>query len=264
MVTLLLLAALSQDELVRTPAIYRCSTQEGESKFLAEKVNEDAYDTYCIEPKPGPSAAALIKGKAKYCTGATIDTKANMLWRNATLAFVNGKISPKTWLERTRDLKETVHFLSNPKTPKLRDATGQVSHYAVFAEMLLLSWPGKPCITADDIGGTRYLPGPGKLESWILAMNDYCGPMLYLRASSPYIVTGKPTILRADAKPGLLIYQVRQGKKTTTFYLNNGPSLLEVPLKSDDVSGVCLGLDLEEAKPRLGPGGFTFVQTGES
>lgn len=262
MLTLIALLAMQQDELVRTPAIYRCSTQEGESKFLESIINEDAYDTLCIEPKPGPNAVRLAKGKVRFVPGSAIDTKPNLLWRNATLDFVNGKISPKAWLARIGNLHETVHFLSNPKTPKLRDATGQVSHTAVFAEMILLSWPGRPCLTVDDVGGTRYLPGPGRLESWILAMNDYRGPMLYLRSTSPAIVAGKPKIIRADSKPGLLIFEQHQGKKTTTFYLNNGPDLLEVPLPADDIRGIALGVDLEGPKPRLRPGGFTFRETG--
>jgi hypothetical protein len=262
MVTLIALVSMLQDELVRTPAIYRCNTQEGESKFLESIVNEDAYDTFCIEPKAGPNALRLTHGKVKFVSASVIDTKPNLLWRNATIDFVNGKISPKTWLDRTANLHETVHFLSNPKTAKLRDATGQLSHTAVFAEMFLLCWPGKPCLSVDDVGGTRYLPGPGKLESWILAMNDYRGPMLYLRSTSPAVVTGTPKIIRADAKPGLLIFEQHQGEKTTTFYLNNGPNLIEVPLPADDISGIAIGIDLEAPNPRLGPGGFTFRETG--
>lgn len=261
MIATLCFFVVLQNDLVRTPAIYRCTTQEGETKFLAPMIEEEAFDAYCIEPKPGPSAAWAAKGKAKFVSARTIDTAANLKWRNAALAFVTGKISPKEWVRRTSGLGETVHFLSSPKTQTLREATGQITRRAVFAEMFLVSQPGRLCITADDIGGTRYLPGPGRLESWILAMHDYLGPMLYLRASTPCLVTGKPRILRADAKPGLLIFEQRQGAKSVTFYLNNGPDLLDLPkVDPEHLAGVAIGMDLEGPKPRLQPGGFIFDQ----
>jgi hypothetical protein len=261
-ISTLCLLAMVQDGLVRTPAIYRCTTAEGETKFLAPMIEEEAFDAYCIEPKPGPSAAWAAKGKARFVSAKTIDTAANMKWRNATIAFVTGKISPKEWVRCSRGLNETVHFLSSPKTQKLREATGQETRRAVFAEMFLVSQPGRLCITADDIGGTRYLPGPGRYESWILAMHDYLGPMLYQRAKTPYLVTGKPRVLRADAKPGLLIFEQRQGMNSMTFYLNNGPDLLELPkVDPEHLSGIAIGLDLEGPKPRLQPGGFVIVQS---
>ncbi|CAN5345769.1 hypothetical protein BH11ARM1_BH11ARM1_00600 [soil metagenome] len=262
MVALIALAAMLQDDLVRTPAIYRCRTAEGESKFLAPMVSEEAFDTYCIEPKPGPSAMAALKATAKQISGKLIDTKPNLLWRNATIDFVNGKISPKVWLSRVGSLKETIHILSNSHTQPLREATGQESRRAVFAEMFLLSLPGKPCLTSDDIGGTRYLPDPGRLASWILAMHDYMGPMLYMRSSELFVVTGKPKIIRADAKPGLLIFEQSTAKKTITFYLNNGPDLLTLPkIDLGNAAGIMLGVDVEGESPRLGPQGFFFTTT---
>lgn len=254
-----------QEARVRTPAIYRCTTQEGESKFFAPMIEEEAYDAYCIEPKPGTSATLAARGKARFVTASAIDTAANLRWRNAAVAFATGKISPKEWVRRTRGMGETVHFLSSPKTKGLREATGQETRRAVFAEMFLLSQPGRLCITADDIGGTRYLPEAGRLQSWILAMRDYLGPMLYFRAATPYVVAGKPKILRADAKPGLLVFEQRQGTRSVTFYFNNGPDLLPLPkLDPERLSGISVGLDLEGPKPRLQPGGFVFVQEPQS
>jgi len=251
---------LNADEVERTPAIFRCSTAEAESKFFEEMVNSDGYDTYCIEPKPGPSAKSIGAGKVKFIAASFIDTKPNLAWRNATMDFVKGKISPQTWLNRVHNLKETVHFLSSPGTPKLRPETGEISHNAVFAEMLLLSWPGKPCLNSDDTGGCRYLPGPGRLESWILAMNDYLGPMLYQRATEPAIVTHAPTILRADNQPGLLEFSQKSGGKTIVFYFNNGKKNIPLPNLVLGKVSINIGLNLDGPKPEILPSGFLISE----
>ncbi len=235
------LPILLGDAPTRTPAIYRCPAAEAESKFFERFVEEGGFDAVCIEPAPGPKARRLARGKLKFVSAKAIDTRANVLWRNSTLDFVNGKISPRAWLARTQNLHETVHFLSYPKAPNLRDATGQESGRAVFAELFVLALPGRPCFTADDTGNTRYLPGPGRLESWLLAMED------------PHLVVGKPKVIRADAKPGLLVFRV--GKKT--FYLNNGKAPLTLPkLDLDKMGGISRGLDLEGKVPSLLPTGF--------
>jgi len=257
-----LLLARFEDAPVRTPAIYRCPAAEAESKFFEPLVTDDGYDTFCIEPKPGPSAKKILaESKVKQILAAQIDTPANLRWRNATLDFVNGKISPKAWLAKVKSLHETVHFLSNPKTPKLRDVTGKKSYVAVFAEMTMLAVPGKACLTADDIGATRYLPGPGAEESWLLAMRDWLGPMLYYRAKEPSLVYGKPEYVRADAKPGLLVIRQKGPKKTITLFLNNGPSLLELPPMDLDKTTMRLGIDMEGPKPRLSPYGFLMLES---
>lgn len=262
MIAFAILVAMSQqvEEPTRTPSIFRCSAVEGESKFFPDVV-DDEYDTVCIDPKPGPLATAAAKGKVKFISAALIDTKANMRWRNATLDYVNGKISPKEWLAKTKNLHETVHFLTSPKTAKLRDVTGKDSHRAVFAEMLLLSLPGRPCLTSDDVGQTRYLPGPGALESWILAMNDYRGPMLAYRYSDPYVVTGKPKIIRADAKPGLLIFSQTNGKKTLTYYLNNSQGFIDLPPFNLDKLTINIGLNVDGPKARLFYNSFMIVES---
>lgn len=264
MICMIIALVVAQDELVRTPSIYRCPAIEAESKFFPTMLEEDEFDTYCIEPKPSARVAAMLKGKAKTIKASEIDTAANLKWRNATIDFVNGKISPKTWVSTVANLHETVHFLSSPKTKQLRAATGNVTRKAVCAEMLLLSWPGKPCLTADDIGATRYLPGPGELESWILAMRDFLGPKLYMRSEDTFLVTSKPLIVRADAKPGLLIFSQTNGRKTITFYFNNSSAEVELPdFNMDNVGGVTVGLDLEGKKPRLQSGGFMSTSEGD-
>lgn len=251
------------DQSERTPSIYRCPAAEGEFKFFASLVEEMGFDTYCVEPKPGARAKEAAKGKVKFISSKEIDTPANLKWRNATIEFVNGKISPKAWLAKTAGLHETVHFLSSPKTPDLRTATGTESYRAVFAEMLLLSWPGKPCITANDTGQTRYLPGPGRLESWYLSMRDYLGPMLYYRHSAPFMVTGKPTILRADAKPGLLIFRQSMGKKSLTMYLNNSDHPVSLPPIDLDHVTSNIGLNINDEKRLLMQKGFFIVDLGK-
>lgn len=260
MTFLVALIALRQDPILRTPAIYRCSTAEGESKFLEPMLRDDYYDQYCIEPKPGPSAKRLVTGRTRLVSGSTIDTPANLSWRNATMQFVKGEISPKAWLAKTQRLRETVHFLSNPRTPTLWNETKQYSPRAVFAEMLILAWPGRPCFTADDVGGARYLPDPGKHRNWILAMNDYLGPMMYMRCDEPAMVTGKPQIVRADAQPGLLVFRQTGTKRSLTFYLNNGPKPLPLPPIDLDQTTVTLGLNIDGPNPLLLPQGFMIVE----
>jgi hypothetical protein len=258
MVALALFIAAAQDDVKRVAAIYRCPAVEAESKFFEQCVGENEFDTYCVEPKAGPHAIAVAKGKVKFITAAVIDTKANQKWRNATIDFSNGKISPKAWLSATKTLRETVHCLSFPTGQKLRAATGEKSMRAVFAELFSCSLPGRPCFTADDIWQTRYFPGPGRLESWILAMNDYLGPMLSYRHDRPYLQSGKPMIIRADAKPGLLIFRQGTGANTMTFYLNNGPAIPLPPISMDHVT-INIGIDMEGPKPILNTNGFLIV-----
>src|ERR1043165_8617387 len=100
MIAMALCVALLQDEPSRTNAIYRCPAVEGESKFFKKMIDESCFDTYCIEPKPGPLATSLAKAaKVKFTVAGKIDTKANLAWRNATVAFANGSISPKQRLD---------------------------------------------------------------------------------------------------------------------------------------------------------------------
>jgi|GEM_PF-5664590 len=247
--TLVAIALLRQDgPEPRTPAIYRCPAPEAESEFFERLVTDYAFDTFCIEPKPGPNAQKVAAGpvKIKFIPASAIDTPANLKWRNLTIEFANGRISPKAWLNGTKNLKETVHFLANPKTSGLRQATNSVSSRAVFIETLLLTWPGKPCLTADETSRTRELPDAGALQSWLLAMNDHLGPLLYLRADQPYIVTQAPTIVRADDKPGLLIFRQQSGKHTKIFYFNNGPGALDVPGFDSDHVNLDRGLLIED------------------
>jgi hypothetical protein len=131
--------------------------------------------------------------------------------------------------------------------------------------MLVLAWPGKPCLTADDIVQTRYFPEDKRHESWILAMNDWLGPMLYMRAENPFLVTGKPTIVRADAKPGLFAFRQAKGKKGFTFWFNNARTPVELPKEVDlDNTSICVGLNWEDDKtpPQLNPNGYLIVVEG--
>src|SRR5690242_16904559 len=112
MLTLALFIALQSDTVERVPAIYRCPAVEAESQFFEKCVGENAFDSYCVEPAPGPKAKAVAKGKVKFVPASVIDTKANAKWRDATIDFCNGKISPKAWLAATANLHEAVHCLS--------------------------------------------------------------------------------------------------------------------------------------------------------
>lgn len=215
-------------------------------------IEEDYYDAYCIEPKPGPQAAALIKQhKLKTFSAKQIDTPDNLRWRNLTIDLVNGRLAPRKWLAETSKLKVTVRFLSSPKTKTLREATGQESRRAVFAEMLLTSLPGRLCLTSNDTGELRYLPEPGRLQSWYLAMRDYLGPMMYYRVQEPYMVTGKLAVVRADEKPGLLSYSLSKGNRKLTFFFNNGPQPIELPKLDIEKSTIVRGLDMEGPIPKL-------------
>jgi hypothetical protein len=264
MIAVALALSLCHEQPDRTPAIYRCPAAEAESKFFEPLVNDYGFDTYCIEPSPGKSAREVAAlGKVTFIKASVIDTKVNLAWRNVTMNFVNGKISPKAWLEKCTGLHATVHFLSNPATPPLRESTGRQTRRAVMAEMLLLSLPGKPCLTADDLGKTRYLPGPGELESWILGMNDYLGPMLYLRSQYPFIVKGKPIVIRADSKPGLLIFKYASGTKWKTFFFNNSTDAMDLGALETSTMGINIGLYLEENKTQLLDHGFLFTSSSD-
>lgn len=266
LVLALAIATLPQEELVRTPAIYRCPAKEAAAwpERLESLMEDDAFDAYCLEPKPTAEQRKLAaRYKVKLVNAKTIDTAGNQKWRNATIDYANGKISPKEWLSRTKAAKATVHFLSNPKAPNLRKATNEKNSYrAVFAEMLLLSWRGRPCLTSEDIWQTREFPGPGALQSWILAMNDYMGPMLYFRSAEPYVVTKEPKIISAPDKPGLFIFSNTDGKKTQTFYFNNSDQMVKLPKDLDtQSSGLSRGLLVEDDYIGLTQWGSVIVES---
>src|SRR5690348_12049261 len=103
---------LQTDAVERIPAIYRCPAMEGESDRLGRVIEEDSFDSLCIDPKPGPKAIKRVAGKLKFVSPKLIDTTPNRKWRDATIAFVMGKIAPADWVVRTSKLKETVHFVS--------------------------------------------------------------------------------------------------------------------------------------------------------
>ncbi len=269
MLTLAVALLMRAEETVRTHAIYRCPAKEAVGRRFDDLVNEGEYDTLCIDPKP--TSAQLKQAtakKLKFVNPKIIDAPANRKWRNATIALVNGKISPREWVARTKGLGETVHFLSSPKTPELRAAVPSApmdstySGRSVLAELLLLSLPGRPCLTTADLWETRDLPDAGKLQSWVLAMHDYCGPMLMLRHDEPFLVTGKPTILRADPKPGLLIFRLASGKKSYTFYFNTGFFPVELPAMDFGHSIIMRGVDMDGPKPTLVPAG-SFIDVTE-
>ncbi len=264
-IALLVLALGRQDgPEARTSAIYRCPAAEAESEYFQRLVTDYAFDSFCIDPKPGPEAEKVAKGpvKIKFVASATVDTPANLKWRNLAMQFVAGKLSPRAWLDATKGLKETVHFLANPQTPSLWKATGGDSSRAVFAELLVLSWPGKPCLNAAETSRTHELPEAGALQSWLLAMNDHLGPMLYNRAHLPFLATQAPTIVRADTKPGLLIFRQTNGKVSQTFYLNNGPTPVELPPVDTAHLTMNKGLNLGDAKDTLQPTGFFIEEHG--
>jgi len=251
--------ALWAEQPDRTPSIYRCPTAEAESPRFEKLLEDEGFSLFCIEPRPGPNARKAAQGKAAMVSPAVIDTAANRRWRDATIALSAGKISPKEWLARTRSLHETVHFLSSPATPPLQSVLTDQGP-AVFAEILMLSWPGKPCLTSGDIWRTHELPGPGPLESWILAMNDWMGPMLQYRHDNPFIITNSPVVIRADARPGLLIFRQQSGKKALTFYFNCSKEPVKLPSFKQDAVTINRGLTWEDSGATLQRSGF-FIET---
>lgn len=260
MIALALALTLGQVELSdRTPSIYRCPQVEAEGPRFESLITDHHYTEICVEPKAGPKAkaiAAKYPGKVKFISSAAIDTKANLAWRNATMEFVLGKISPRAWLDRTQKLNTTAHFLASPRTPDLRTATGQKTLYSVFGELIVCAWPGKPCFTSTDVWRTRYFPDDKRHISWILAMNDWLGPMLQYRFEHPVIVTGKPKIIRADKTPGMLIFSHTTPRGILTYYLNNGKKPLELPPFDIDRVTINRGLNIDGPKPVLNECGF--------
>ncbi|HLO97659.1 MAG TPA: hypothetical protein VK171_03600, partial [Fimbriimonas sp.] len=193
-----------------------------------------------------------------------LDNKANHAWRQASLDFLNGKISPKQWVSRVSKLKTTANFLSSPKTKGLREETGQFTSKAVQGEMLVLTWKGTPCITSTDIGKTRPLPPAGRLQSWFLSMRDYLGPTLYLRNEIKPSDYAKLKVVRADAKPGVLIYEVKLGKGTVRFHFNNGPKPVPMPDAGKEYSIMQIGFNFEKDPPEMLTNGFFITDTSEA
>lgn len=249
---------------VRTSAVYRCPASEATTDRMKKLVEDDLFDSVCVDPKPPALTLQWMKGKLKSVKPSVIDTAANLKWRNATIEFAAGRISPAEWVSRTKNLHETYHFLSSPRTKTLRDEMmsvpvlpgGTYSARSVFAEMFVLSLPGTPCFTSSDVWKTRELPEPGRLQSWVLAMNDFLGPLLYYRYEHAFMVLKKPRIVRADKQPGLLVFVQSQGHKTLTFYLNNSNRTIELPPLDVDKVIINHGLDLEGQKPAIVETGF--------
>lgn len=264
----LALLALQADAPYRTPAIYRIPAKFVRLDRLEAMMTDDGFDQYCIEPKATPEIlAVLAKGKVKAADPKAIDTAANLDWRNATIELAAGKISFKKWLTKTEKLKSTVHFLTNPKTKELYAELGMPSYRSTLAEMFLLSWPGRICLASTDIWQARWWPeNDSKIESWILAMNDYMGPMLYYRSQEPFMAMGKSKILLAPDKPGLFAFQQTSpdGKRGLIFYFNNGPDPVKLPKVDLDRATISRGLNVEDdGSATLSTCGSTIIQTGE-
>ena len=173
---------------VRANAAYWFPAAEGVEKWLPRLVGEELFDTWVVDPKPNRLTLETAKSKVKIVPPGVVYSKPNDRWREGTIKFVQGKISPAAWLNQTSKLGETYHYLTTPKTPSFRSLTanipnglGAYSGRAVFAETLLCYWSGKPCFYSTDIWRTSYFPEDKQHESWILAMNDFLGPMLSLR-----------------------------------------------------------------------------------
>ena len=247
------LASKHDEPISHTPAVYWFPASEGIEKWLPRLADEELFDTWIADPKPNPATLEAAKGKVHFVSPSTAYTTANMKWRDATLKLVRGEISPAAWLNRTNGLGETLHYLTTPKTPNLRSLTakienglGSYSGRAVFGETLICYLPGKPCFYSTDLFLTNYFPQDSQYESWILAMNDYVGPMLSLRVDYPKLCTQKPKILRADNIPGMLIFSQKIGPKTFTFYFNNGLKPLALPKAFHTQSAIMpRGLDLD-------------------
>ncbi|HVT11049.1 MAG TPA: hypothetical protein VHE55_02180 [Fimbriimonadaceae bacterium] len=257
MLCLLVGLAIRQEAPERTEAIYRMPASEASSPRFRELL-DDEFDTLCVDPAPNASIRATVGKKLAFIEAKLLDTAANRKWRDATIDFANGKISPKAWVARTSKLHETVHWLSNPNTPNLREATPSqtadptYSGRSVFAEMLLLAWPGRPCLTSTDCWLTRDLPDAGRLQSWVLAMNDWRGPMLSFRHDRPEMAHGPIQVLRADGKPGLLIVHLGKKGKGMTLYFNNSQHSVDGgKIDPEKVLPMGNGLDMDAAKPSV-------------
>ena len=252
-----LMFCLRADEpVVRTPSAYWFPAAEGIEKWLPRLADEELFDRWIADPKPNAKTKeAATNAKIKLISPTNVYSAANDKWRLATVELAQGKISPAAWVKRTTGLHETYHYLTTPKSPDLRSLTanipnglGAYSGRAVFAETLVCYWPGVPCFYSTDVYRTNYFPENKTHESWILAMNDYLGPMLSLRADHPEFITRQPTIIRADAKPGMLVFQHKIGLKTYTFYFNSGLKSLPLPKSfNSKLAIMARGLDIDTA-----------------
>ena len=260
----LFIAIAIQQDVKRTPSAYWFPASEGIEKWLPRLADEEPFDTWIADPKPNALTLQFAKGKVKFAGPRSVDTTQNRKWRDATIQFALGKTSPKTWLASTAHLGETFHFLTTSRSPDLFTLTasgpnglGTYSGRAVFAEVLTCFWPGVPCFYATDLYRTRNFPEDQHYESWILAMNDYDGVMLNIRAENPRLVTQKPRIVRADDKPGMLVFEQQIGKRLFTFFLNNGMKPIALPRSfKTNLAIMPRGLDLDT------PGGPYLLGSG--
>lgn len=246
-------------------AVYRMPVAEGTSPRM-EELLEDEFDGLCVDPEPTLALRQMVGQRLKFVSPSLLDTAANRKWRDATIAFANGRISPAAWVSRTKGLGETYHWLSSPSTPSLRDATPFQAHdvtfsgRSVFAEMVLLGLPGRVCLTSSDCWLTRTLPEAGRLQSWVLAMNDFRGPFLSLRKERPELRIRPLRIVRADRKPGMLVAHLGAAAKGVTVYFNNsGVSLDANGLDADKALPMGNGFDMEGKNPRVRSLGMVIV-----
>lgn len=257
----MIISALLFTQTYTHPAIYRCPTKEAESEYFEDVIDGYGFNRIAIDGTIGPNARAAAKGKIKLESARGMDSKANRAWRQASLDFLNGKISPKHWVETVSKLKTTANYLSSPKTKSLREETGEKTGRAVQGEMLVLTWKGTPCINSTDIGKTRPLPPAGRLQSWFLGMRDYLGPTLYLRSEIKPQDYAKLKVIRADSKPGLLIYEVKKSFGTVRFHFNNGEKPIPMPDAAKGNSVMQIGFDFEKDPPEMLQNGFFIVDT---
>lgn len=249
-----LLASQSKEPPVMSPAIFRFPAKEFQARWL--DLDESGFDSVCVDGGETEEIKQVLPPALQQWKPSQIDTAANMAWRNATISFVKGKISPKSWVEKTKNIKATVKFLSSPKTKWLRDEVGPETGFSVFATVFLTCQPGRICLTSGDSWYGRRLPEAGRLQSWVLAIHDFLGPALYQRAEMK--VAEKPAlkVIRADAKPGILSFVVETGPESWTFYFNNSSKIMPIKNLDPEFVGLDRGLIVEEGGMKLHPQGF--------
>lgn len=252
----MIIAAIALEKTFYHPALYRLPAAEAETEYFEDVITGYGFTKICIDGTIGRNAKVSVKDKILMGPGAVLDTADNLKWRNTTIDFLNGKISPKAWVNTVSKLRTTAHFLSSPKTKGLREATGAKTGRAVQGEMLVLTWKGVPCITSTDIGKTRPLPPAGPLQSWLLAMRDYLGPTLYLRMGIDPKDYTKLKIVRADDKPGILSYELKKGNGFVRFTFNNGTKPIPMPDAAKANSVMQIGFNFEKEPPEILQNGF--------
>ncbi|MBS1714634.1 MAG: hypothetical protein JST30_09900 [Armatimonadetes bacterium] len=183
--------------------------------------------------------------------GDQFDSVMNYRFRDAVLAFAGrGKTTPRQYWNALMKVyddygpqvsRNMMNLLGSHDTPRLLDECGGDPQRARFAAMLQFTWTGAPCVYyGDELGmaGGRD-PANRRGMRWDLAHVDNGFLRTYtllsaLRASSPALQSGDPTLVACDDDKGLLVFRRQVGDEWAVVAVNDGsePQKVRLPWTS--------------------------------